>query len=74
MLAVGCWMFLLGQSMNLSVIICTHNHLASLRETMAGFVERVKLPNMACRPLHEPQKGQVRARNYQKFGLVKLQR
>ena len=28
-----------------------------------AFVESAKLPNMQCRPLHEPQKGQVRARN-----------
>jgi len=74
--------------MKISIIICTHNHLASLRETLAalekvrtsfetelllvenactddtaGFIESVKLPNMKCHPLHEPRKGQVRARN-----------
>lgn len=66
--------------MSISVIICTHNHLASLRETLtalekvrppfetelllvenactddtAGFIESVKLPNIQCRPLHEPR-------------------
>lgn len=74
--------------MDVSIIICTHNHLASLRETIAAlvkirvpletelllvenastdgtadFVESVKLPNMQCRPLHEPRKGLARARN-----------
>ncbi len=75
---------------NVSIVICTHNHLASLRETMraledvsvppglraelllvenastdgtADFVETVTLPHIICRPLHEPRKGQVRARN-----------
>lgn len=28
-----------------------------------AFVDSAKLPNMDCRPLHEPRKGQVRARN-----------
>ena len=74
--------------MKISIVICTRNHLASLRETMAAlekvrppgetelllvenactddtpaFIESAKLSNMQCRPLHEPQKGQVRARN-----------
>src|SRR5260221_11985896 len=76
--------------MKASIIICTHNHLASLRDTLralelvrvppsvevelllvenacmdetAQFIKSVWLPNMVCRPLHEPRKGQVRARN-----------
>lgn len=76
--------------MKVSIIICTHNHLASLRETMVqlervrvpagvevevllvenasndgtpAFVETARLPHMTCVPLHEPRKGQVRARN-----------
>ena len=76
--------------MDASIIICTHNHLASLQDTLAAlgrvhvppglgvevlivenactdgtadFLETVRLPNMLCRPLHEPAKGQVRARN-----------
>jgi glycosyltransferase involved in cell wall biosynthesis len=76
--------------MKASIIICTHNHLGSLRATMAAlenvrvpqdievelllvenactdetsaFVETANLPNMICRALHEPVKGQVRARN-----------
>jgi glycosyltransferase involved in cell wall biosynthesis len=78
-----------------SIIICTHDHLASLRETVAAlgkvrtpfetelllvenactdetasFIESVKLPNMQCRPLHEPRKGLARARN---LGLAMAQ-
>lgn len=76
--------------MKLSIIICTHNQLASLRETMAAlahvrvpdgdtvevllvenacsdgttdFVEDARLPHLQCRALHEPARGQVRARN-----------
>ncbi len=76
--------------MTASIIICTHNHLASLQDTLralekvrvprsleielllvenactdetAEFIESVRLPNLFCRPLHEPRKGQVRARN-----------
>ena len=76
--------------MKASIIICTHDHLESLRATMealanvrvpdgietelllvenactdetAAFVKTAQLPNMLCRALHEPVKGQVRARN-----------
>lgn len=76
--------------MDASIIICTHNHLASLQATLAvlgrvqvpsglrvevlvvanactdgtsAYLETVRLPHMVCCPLHEPVKGQVRARN-----------
>jgi glycosyltransferase involved in cell wall biosynthesis len=83
--------------MKASIIICTHNHAASLRKTLAAFerlvvpaglevemllvenactdetpvlVEAARLKSITCRALHEPKKGQVRARN---LGLSKAQ-
>ncbi len=80
----------MASSMKLSIIICTHNHVASLRETLnslaqvrvpAGaavevllvenacsdgtdkYVESARLEHMQVRALHEPARGQVRARN-----------